>query len=290
MCIGKRATRLALLLTTLLVISIAPVDRATATGISIDAGLTPAENRWIFRSQIRFMQRDNETTPTLPKMKSYMFPVIIAYGLRSNVTVMLRQVIRRNEMIMGEQSSSTSGLTDLLLMSKFRLVRVNTPTYTIGIAPTVGVELPTGNENFTSNSWDLRMGCYFSGRIRSWGMDLDARYVWNGLAKTESADFDPGNEFSLAGALANQLVLGADANFTLAPVIEFSYKKTSSDSNDGVAIANTGESVFFLSPGIKVTRSSLILESLIQFPIWQNQNGLQTKRTAGFLIGVRLMR
>ena len=32
---------------------------ANATGITADAGLTPPEDRWIFRSQIRYMENDD---------------------------------------------------------------------------------------------------------------------------------------------------------------------------------------------------------------------------------------
>ena len=289
MNIHKKIARLTLVLITLFVANAIMAGLVSAAGISIDAGLTPAENRWIFRSQMRFMQRDNDPTPALREMKSYMFPVVVAYGLRSDLAIMIRQAYRRNEIKMQGQSFSNTGLTDLLVMGKYRLVRVNTPIYTLGISPTLGLEIPSGNNNFTSNSWDLYMGCFVSVRSRSWGIDLNATYVWNGMAKTGSADRDLGDEFSVESALAYQFGLGAKANFALAPVIEFSYQRISSDTKDGNTLTNTGETVLLLSPGIKVTRSSIILESLMQFPLWQNQNGQQTERAPSFLVGIRIM-
>ncbi len=285
----KKLLRLMLVLIALFAANTIMAGFVSAAGISIDAGLTPAENRWIFRSQMRFMQRNNDPTPALREMKSYMLPVVVAYGIRSDLAIMIRQALRRNEIKMQGLSSTNTGLIDILLLAKYRLLRVNTPGYTIGISPTLGLEIPSGADNFTSNSWDLHLGTFVSGRSRSWGIDLNLTYVWNGMARTSNADRDAGDEFSMESALAYQFGLGQNANFALAPVIEFSYLKLSSDSKDGNAIANTGESVILLSPGLKVTLSSIILESLLQFPLWQNQLGLQTERAPSFLIGIRIM-
>ena len=289
MKIYKKLSGLMLVFITLFVASTIMAGFVSAAGISIDAGLTPAENRWIFRSQMRFMQRNNDPTPALREMKSYMLPVVVAYGIRSDLAIMIRQALRRNEIKMQGQSSSSTGLIDILVLAKYRLVRLNTPGYTLGISPTLGLEIPSGADNFSSNSWDLHLGTFVSGRSRSWGIDLNATYVWNGMAKTGSADRNPGDEFSIESALAYQFGLGQNANFALAPVIEFSYLRISSDSKDGNTIANTGESILLLSPGIKVTLSSIILESLLQFPLWQNQLGQQTERAPSFLVGIRIM-
>ncbi|MHC4559338.1 MAG: hypothetical protein ACYS80_18760, partial [Planctomycetota bacterium] len=44
------------------------LESARAGGISVDAGLTPAEDRWIFRTQLRYMQRKDDPTPMDRKM------------------------------------------------------------------------------------------------------------------------------------------------------------------------------------------------------------------------------
>lgn len=289
MNIPKKYFKTALVLFTLATSSIIATSGVFAAGISIDAGLTPAANRWVFRSQMRFMQRDNDPNPVLPEMKSYMFPVVMAYGLRSDLTLMVRQVIRRSEMTMMGNRSTNSGFTDLFIMSKYRLYRINKPSYTLGIAPTLGLEIPSGSKEFTSDSWDLRMGVFMSGRLRSWGADFNTTYNWTGMAKTGDSSLEPGDEFTIEGALAYQLGWGANANLALAPVIEFSYGRISADTRDNSTVVNTGESVFLLSPGIKFTLSSFMVESLVQFPVWQKQNGLQTERGLSFIIGIRLL-
>jgi hypothetical protein len=285
----KSLTRLAFGLIRLVAAGAITTGSTLAAGISIDAGLTPAENRWILRSQMRVMERKNDPGSANREMTMHIFPLVVAYGLRSDATVMVRQALVRREMTMGGTTSLKTGLADLLVMAKFRLIRVNKPGYTIGVAPTLGLEVPSGQEEFTSNTWDLNMGCFVSGRIRSLGADLDARYSWAGMAKTGDTTRDPGDDISAEGALAYQIPVGPNADYAVAPVVECSYRKTSPDREDGVEIAGTGESVLLLSPGVKVTRGSLVLEGLIQYPVWQDQVGVQTKRGVGFLIGFRLM-
>ena len=280
---------MALLLALLLVTGLFDLRSASAAGISIDAGLTPAENRWMFRSQVRYMQRDNDESEAKRKMEAYIFPVVVAYGLRSDLTVMARQAFVRREMTMMGNQSSSSGLGDLLLLAKYKLLRINSPKYTIGIAPTLGLEFPTGKDEFSSNTYDIRMGGFFSGRMVPLGVDLNITYIWNGMAETGGVETDPGDEFMVQTALAYQMGVGSSSNMAIAPVIESSYLNVSSNSKDGEAIANTGESVLWLSPGFKFTWSSFILESLIQIPVWQNQEGMQTERAPTFLFGIRVM-
>lgn len=287
-----RQTRQVCFIVVLLFASIVMADIVSATGISVDAGLTPADGRWMFRSQVRYMQRDNFPPPMTREMKMNMVPLVVAYGVRSDLTLMVRQAYIRREMIMGAMggsSSLTSGLGDLLLLAKYRLARINKPTYTIGIAPTLGLELPTGHSSMTSETWDVHAGFYVSGRYYSFGTDLNVAYVWNGMGKTTATKTIPGDEFAVDMALANQFSIGPEAIYSLAPVIELSYGKISSETIDGKTKLNTGESYILLSPGIKFTISSLILEGLVQFPIWQEQTGNQTERAPGFLVGFRYM-
>ena len=92
-----------------------------------------------------------------------------------------------------------------------------------------------------------------------------------------------------ANFIGKRAASGDNANAALAPVLELSYKNYASDISHGSNVPNTGESVFFLSPGMKITLSSLIVEGLLWIPLWQDQNGTQMEREIGFLIGTRFM-
>ena len=262
---------------------------ALAGGISVDAGLTPAEDRWILRTQLRFMQRGDDPTPMSREMSRWVSPVVLAYGLRPNLTLMMRQMLIHQEMSMGGTGQKSSGLGDLFILAKYKAYRRNTSRYTLGIAPTLGLELPTGEEPFGSETWDLHAGLYFSGRAGPWATDFNLALAWNGFAGPGDDDVDPGEEISLDWAMARQISLGRKATLALAPVLELSYANSRPDRANGRNVPNTGESVLYLSPGGKCSMSWLILEALVRIPVWQDQRGLQLEQGVGLLVGSRLM-
>lgn len=262
---------------------------ANAAGISVDAGLTPAEDRWIFRTQVRYMQRKNDPTAAGRRMKTYAYPFILAYGVRPDLTLMVRQTLKDQKSFMSGSSSRNTDLEDLFVLGKYKLYRRNTPDYTFGIASTLGLEFPTGSDPFTSETWDLQPGLYTSWRSGPWATDLNIAYKWNGFADKGQGGLNPGDELSLDWALAYQFSFGEKSRVSLAPVLELSYKKIGSDRLNSDDVENTGESVFYLSPGIKFTLSSFILEALLQIPVWQDQEGSQLERDMTVIFGARYM-
>lgn len=260
-----------------------------AAGISVDAGLTPAEDRWILRIQLRYMKRDDGSTSMDRKMSKYILNTILAYGLRRNLTLMLKQPAVHQEMSMADSTSKDTGFADLSLIAKYGIYRRNTPEYTFGVATTLGFELPTGADAFTSETWDIRPGLYTSWRSGPWATDFNIAYAWNGFADESTGGINPGGELSLDWALAHQFSIGEKARISFAPVLEVSYKNIWPDQLRGDNVANTGDFVLYLSPGIKFTKSSFILEALLQIPVWQEQKGSQLKRGIGGLVGTRFM-
>ena len=265
------------------------LSSANASGISIDAGLTPAEDRWIIRTQARYMKRKGDPTHMGREMTTYAFPTVVAYGLRPDFTLLLKQAVMHQDSAMGGSRNKTTGLSDLFILGKYKIYRRNTSEYIFGTAATLGMEFPTGAETFTSNTWDLVPGLYTSWRSGPWASDLGVSYAWNGFADRGRNNINPGNEFSLDWALAYQFSVGTDARTSIAPVLEVSYKNISPDERYGHHVSNTGESVLYISPGIKFTKSSFILEGLLQIPVWQDQKGTLLERGAGVIVGVRFM-
>jgi len=265
------------------------LENATAGGISVDAGLTPPEDRWIIRTQARYMQRKDDPTTMNQEMETYAFPIVVAYGFRPDLTLMIRQPVKYRKMSMGGSVSRDIGFDDLFVLGKYKLYRRNTREYTFGIASTLGVEFPTGDDDFGSETWDLEPGLFTSWRSGPWASDFSIAYKWNGFADRGKNGLNPGNELSVDLALAHQFSIGEKADMSLTPVLEFNYKHILSDSLSGHNVANTGESLFFVSPGLKFTKSSFILEALVQFPVWQDQEGSQLKQGTRLIVGTRFM-
>jgi hypothetical protein len=258
-------------------------------GISVDAGLTPPEDRWIIRTQLRYMQRKDDPTAMNQKMDTYSFPLVVAYGFRPDLTLMIKQPIKHRNMSMTGSVNRDTGFDDLFVLGKYKLYRRNTREYTFGIASTLGLEFPTGDDDFGSETWDLEPGLFASWRSGPWASDFSISYKWNGFADRGKNGLNPGDELSVDLALAHQFSIGERADMSLTPVLEFNYKHLTQDRLSGRNVSNTGESLFFVSPGIKFTKSSFILEALVQFPVWQDQEGSQLKQGTRFIAGTRFM-
>ena len=262
---------------------------ASAGGISVDAGLTPPEDRWIIRTQFRSMSRKDDPTPMNRKMDTYVIPVVVAYGFRPDLTFMIRQRIKHRKMMMNGSVSRDTGFGDLFVLGKYKLYRRNTREATFGIASTLGLDMPTGDDDFGSETWDLQPGLFTSWRSGPWASDFNIAYKWNGFADRGKDGLDPGNELSVDMALAHQFSIGGRADMSLSPVLEFNYEHTLPNRLSGHDVSNTGESLSFVSPGIKFTKSSFILEALLQLPVWQDQEGSQLKQGTRLIVGTRVM-
>ncbi|MHC4374891.1 MAG: transporter [Planctomycetota bacterium] len=269
--------------------AVALQEYTVAAGISVDAGLTPPEDRWIIRTQFRYMERKDDPTPMDRKMEIYAFPVVIAYGFRPDLTLLVRQPVKHRNLYMAGSVSRDTGFDDLYVLAKYKLFRQNTRDYTLGMASTLGLELPTGDDDFGSETWDLEPGLFTSWRSGPWQSDFSVAYKWNGFADRGKNGLEPGNELSTDLAIAHQFNLTAKADMSLTPVLELNFKHFSNDNLSGHSVSNTGESLFFVSPGMKFTKSSFILEALVQFPVWQDQEGSQLEQGMRFILGTRFL-
>jgi hypothetical protein len=264
-------------------------EYAVAAGISVDAGLTPPEDRWIIRTQFRYMERKDDPTPKNRKVEMFAFPVVVAYGFRPELTLLVRQPVKHRNLYMAGSVSRDTGFDDLYVLAKYKLFRQNTRDYTLGIASTLGLELPTGDDDFGSETWDLEPGLFTSWRSGPWQSDFSVAYKWNGFADDGKNGLEPGDELSVDLAFAHQFNLTEKADMSLTPVLELNYKHLSNDDLSGRSVSNTGESLFFVSPGLKFTKSSIILEALVQFPVWQDQESSQLEQGIRYIVGARFL-
>jgi len=272
-----------------LVLVAVPTGETAAVGISVDAGLTPPEGRWILRTQVRSMSRSAPDGTGDTEMDRMMVPFVVVHGLRPQLTLGLRQIIESRTMTMMGNKNKESGFSDLYIFGKYKVLRINTRTHTLGIAPFLGIETPTGSSGISNEYWSLYTGLNFSGRAGKWGADLDARYGFRGFAGVPADSPDPGGEWGLDLALARQFPVGNSGQTSVAPVLEVSWSDKAPASSEGVDVANTGESVFSLAPGLKYTRGDLIIEGLVRFPVVQDQVGMQLEEGNMYLLGVRHM-
>ncbi len=258
-------------------------------GVSVDAGLTPARDKWIFRTQLRLMGRGDDLNLMSAAMDKSVLNTVLAYGLLRNLTIMIRQPLISQTMSMNSMETKMSGIGDMMMMVKYSLYRRNTYSSTFGVATVLGIGIPTGAKEVTMDMWNLKPGVYFSWRGRPWAADLSLAYKWTSVTGETDEGMNPGNELLLDLAISYQFSIGKNARMALAPLVEFSYLNMGKNRLYSEAVPNTGESVFTIAPGIKWTLDSFVVESVVLLPVQQKQGSMVLKRKTGWIFGIRYM-
>jgi len=262
---------------------------AGLAGISLDTGLTPAEGRWILRTQMRVMSRDAPVGLGDRSMDRLMVPLVVVHATSPKLIIGARQIYESRTMTMNGMETTTSGLNDLYFFAKYKVLRVNTRTYTLGIAPIMGIEPPTGAVDISSESWDLYAGLYASGRAGPWALDFNVGYDARGIAGVTHDSAEPGDELGLDLALSRQIPLGGSGRTTLAPVLELIWRDVGANTSGGTDLPNSGETTLRIAPGLKYTIDSLIIEGLVSIPVAHDPTGLQLEAGTMGLLGIRWM-
>ena len=186
-------------------------------------------------------------------------------------------------------TTESSGFGDLFLNFKYKLYRKNTESYMLGIAPTLGATLPTGKDSFSSKTFDFQAGLYSSFRKDSFGSDFNIAFKKKDVFGKKPDDIEMGNEISWNLAFAHQFSLDRTAHITLAPVVEINFLHLFPNRINDQAQPNNGETIYFLSPGLKLTTPYFAFEALLQQVMSQKQNGVQMERKTGIILGIRFL-
>ncbi len=196
----------------------------------------------------------------------------LEYGLTANWTA----EIELPYVVKDSSDDGSSGLGDIVLRSRYRFLRLDTPGVQRSAALLAQVKLPTGDDDSTprlgSGSTDFVGGLLYGHESRRWYYNLAARYRFNtegggGLEKGDRQFLD------LVGGVRPVLTgyLEPDA----VVFLELNWENAGRDELNGADIANTGGWELFLSPGIFATYRNIALRAGIQIPIAEGLNGNQ---------------
>ena len=248
-----------------------------AGGISVDTGLTPGQDRWIIRTQYRFMKVQNSYMTA----QYHMVPLIVAYGVTSNFTLIARAMYV-NRIIDLNKTVQESGFNDPFVILKFKVYRKNTAYYVLGIAPYFASNIPVGSKELSVRTWNPEVGLSISFRPRFWSIDLTSSYTF--IDVTKKMEDQESDKLSLNAAFSSMIPL-KNSNIAISPVLELTYNK---ELNSNV-LESTKNEILFISPGLMFIKSSLILEALYQFPVFQQTNAQVMKSKSRLVAGLRYM-
>jgi hypothetical protein len=209
-------------------------------------------------------------------MVMHMMPVVVVYGLSSDVTVMLRNVYRAvgtNETMM----EMDNRWMDPFLMGKVKLYRRNTRDYSLGVAGFAGTTFPVLNSS-VSKTYSPVVGVNASFRPGLWSFDLNNAYEW--VNYNTEANQSAARQLQVNLAISRNILLPGIDNWVLVPVQEFSFARDNPASGESSSFG-------FISPGFQLVSPHVKFETLYQIPI----NSTKTALDYGgrLILGLRFM-
>jgi hypothetical protein len=296
---GPRFLQRLVLVPLMLSVAVGAPAPARAEAISVDSGITPAQRRVVLRTQLRYLRRADPQWDSSPSMEMFMVPVVAVWGALPKLTLMARAAVAHREMtmmggmmggtMMSSSKETSTGLGDLLILMKYGAYRMNTRHFVLGIAPTLGVEVPSGLGGFSSKTWDLHAGVHLTGRWRRLTVGLSTKYIWNGMDRAGSTAKDPGDEVGVDLAVSHVFPLPGNPDFAFSPVLEMSFRHAWKTNHDGRLSGAMAERFLYVSPGLLFITRWVIIEALVQLPAWQESGVGMDPRQFSLITGVRLL-
>ncbi len=265
------------------------VSTATAAPQTFNTALPVAEGEFVFREQFVYREATDDPSPADRKLQVLGGVSVLGYGVTGDLAVFGVLPYLDKELDLstpgGRVTRNTSGIADARLFSRYTVYKDNAPGRTVRIAPFLGVEMPTGDDNdrddlgrlpaplqLGSGSWDGFGGITLTYQTLDFQIDAQASYTLN----TEANNFEFGDEARLDTSLQYRVwpqELGAGTPGFLYAVLEGNFLYTDNNEMNGVKDPNSGGTSFFLSPGLQYVTKRWILEGIVQLPISQDLNG-----------------
>lgn len=277
---------------------------AFAGPITFSSALPVSTDEFIFRGQTKFVRSTDDPGPQDRELEVVTFPTVGVYGVteRWAVFAIVPILDKRLEVNTpeGRRERGDSGIGDLRSLVRYTIWKKDKPGSTIRLAPFLGLEVPTGEDDETdslgrlpqplqlgSGSWDPFLGAALTWQTLDWELDGALSYKFN----TEANDFEFGDEFSANISFQYRFwprELGGGVPGFLYGVLESNLIWTDRNEFFGREDPDSGGTTWFLVPGIQFVTARYVLETAIQLPVAQELNGNALENdfiiTAGFRV------
>ncbi len=277
---------------------------AWAAPQSFNTALPVAQGEFVFREQFVLDQSGHDPSPSDRDRTAWALLSVLGYGATADLALfgVVPYVDKSLDISEGgaRRTRSASGLGDVRLFGRYTVYKQDWPGRTLRIAPFVGLELPTGDDDETdtfgrlpasvqpgSGSWDPFGGVVLTYQTLDFQIDAQASYS----AKTEANDFEFGDVARLDGSLQYRLwprELGAGVPGFLYGVLETNLVYQDKDQVGGGDDPNSGGLSVFILPGLQYVTKRWIVEAGIQVPVVQDLGGTALEKDYIVRAGFRL--
>ncbi|MCH7547815.1 MAG: transporter [Planctomycetes bacterium] len=239
--------------------------------INFDSALQPGKGSTILRQQLRYFEAKRRTPSMNLDISQLMSVTSIVHGLEADTTLILnfKHMFREIENNNTNTSDRDNGFGDVRVMGKFNLWKIDTgPTDTTRFSVLGGLEIRSGDSNFSSDSYDPLLGLVLTKSDGRFGFDLAG--LW---------------KFNTAGGAADEFKYDAAITYRLMPE---QYGTGKIEAVFGVLELNglsetNGDNELFISPGLQYVTGQWAIEASIQLPVWQE---LDQRPEKDFIIGL----
>lgn len=265
--------QIALIITTSALGLIFTTPASAQEAINFDSALQPAKDMLIIRQQLRYFEADNNIGANDLDIEQIQLSTAFIYGIQADLTLMFNAPYRFREIDNNNTGTSNSidGFGDLTSMLKYQFYQNDTgPTDTARTSLLAGMEIRSGDSNFSSDSYDPLLGLVYTQSRGRHGFDAAA--LW---------------KFNSAGGASDRLRYDLAYVYRLHPEQYTAGKLTALFGLvelNGVYETN-GDNEIFISPGIQYVTKDWALEATVQLPIWQD---LDERMEKDFVVGLSL--
>jgi len=249
---------------------------AHGAGLNTDVALTPPSGGTIVRAQWQYSELSGDRTPLGRTVKLSIQPITVVHGLSEKLAILGTVPIMRREVDFASgQTTNDTGIGDIPLLAKYRFYQDDEFGRTTRWAVIGGVEIPSYDELFSSESFDPIIGTVWTHQRLDWWVDWDMLYKFNTAGGPDGDD-----ELRFDTAYSHRLWSGQTPDqgpWGLYAVAELNSKYVAD-----------GSTQVFLSPGLQLITSNVILEAGVQLPVHQDLKAPRLETDATIVISVRV--
>lgn len=243
-------------------------ESAAQEAIQTDAATQPSVGMTVLRQQLRFTRLKNDPSPEQRRIEEVEARTAISHGLTPDLsfTAALPLKYRRTEFLAEDRTETDWGVDDIPVMLKYRIFRRDTsPVDTLRISLMGGIEIPSYDRPFSSESWDPIVGAVLTTIRGRHGFNQAVQFKLNTGGHVEYP-------IGRGDGPANALRYDSAYLYRIDPAV---YTPETVAATYAVLELNglyetNGDNEILLSPGLLYEARNWAAEVSVQFPIVQD--------------------
>jgi len=266
------------------------VSTAHAAPQTFNTALPVARGEFVFREQFVYRTAGDDPSAADREVEVLGAISVLGYGITPALAVFGALPFLDKELKLTTPGGArvkrdTSGIGDARLFGRYTIWRDDVPGQTLRVAPFIGLELPTGDDDdrdglgrlpamlqLGSGSWDPFGGIVATYQTLDFQIGAEASYKVN----TGANGFEFGDQARLDLSLQTRLwprELGPGTPGFLYGGLEGNFAYQGRNEIAGADDRNSGGVSFFLSPGLQYVTRRWVVEAIVQVPVVQSLNG-----------------